>query len=243
MKVFVCSDVHGNIRALDAVLSLYRDIYPCEFLFLGDCIGYGPHPDACLDRILELPKARFLMGNHESALLDARERESMSEPAARMLNWSERILGGRYDGVIRERFEMEIETKDYYAVHSSPLEPEKWIYIVSEYLAEEMFLSRDFDLCFVGHTHIAALFAFEGGLVELVEGEPFHLADGNRYIVNPGSVGQPRDRDPRASCCLYDSIAGTITLFRCEYDIEAAVGEYEAAGVPDYLGKRLLTGS
>ncbi len=243
MKVFVCSDVHGNLRALDAVLSVYRDYYPCGFLFLGDCIGYGPHPDACLERILGLPEARFLMGNHESALLDARERENMSEPAARMLNWSERILGGKYDDVIKQKFEMEIETELYYAAHSSPLEPGEWSYLLSEFWANEAFLARDFDLCFVGHTHIPALFAFNDGQRELVVGEPFHLMKGNRYIVNPGSVGQPRDHDPRASCCLFDSAEGTIILLRCEYDIEATVEDYEAAGVPDYLGKRLLTGS
>ncbi len=243
MKVFVCSDVHGNIRALDAVLSIYRDIYPCDFLSLGDCIGYGPHPDACLDRIIQLPRALYLMGNHEWALLDARGRENMSEPAARMLNWSERTLDGRYDDVIRERFEMQIETKHYNAAHSSPIEPWKWIYLLSEFWANEVFLSKDFYLCFVGHTHIPALFAFNGGQRKLVEGEPFYLAPENRYIVNPGSVGQPRDLDPRASCCLYDSTDGTITLFRCEYDIEAAINDYEAAGVPDYLSKRLLTGS
>ena len=243
MKVFVCSDVHGNVRALDAVLSVYRDLYPCEFLFLGDCIGYGPHPDACLDRILELPKAQLLMGNHEWALLNVLERENMSEPAVRMLKWSERLLGGKYDDVIKQRFKMEIETEHYCAVHSSPLEPGEWSYLISEFWANEAFLSKDFNLCFVGHTHIPALFAFNGGLREIVVGEPFQLMQENRYIVNPGSVGQPRDRDPRASCCLYDSIEGTIILFRCEYDIEATVNEYEAAGVPDYLGKRLLTGS
>jgi diadenosine tetraphosphatase ApaH/serine/threonine PP2A family protein phosphatase len=243
LKVFVCSDVHGNVRALDAVLSVYRDLYPCEFLFLGDCIGYGPHPGACLDRILALPRSGYLMGNHEWALIDARERENMSEPAARMLNWSEEILGGKYDDIIRNRFGMEIETESYLAVHASPLEPEKWSYLISEFWANEAFAGRDFDLCFVGHTHIPALFTYDGGLQELADGEPFQLSPDNRYIVNPGSVGQPRDLDPRASCCLYDMIDGTITLFRCEYDIEKTVKEYDEAGVPEYLGRRLLTGS
>jgi diadenosine tetraphosphatase ApaH/serine/threonine PP2A family protein phosphatase len=242
VRIFVCSDVHGNVRALDAVLTIYRDVYPCEFLFLGDCIGYGPHPDACLERILAIPRASFLMGNHEWALLDVSERENMSEPAARMLNWSERILEGRYDDVIRRRFEMLIETEQYSAAHASPVNPEEWHYLLSEFWTDEVFMTKDFDLCFVGHTHIPAIFAFDGGQRMIVEGEPFHLHEGNRYIVNPGSVGQPRDGDPRASCCLCDTVDGTMIFFRCEYDIAATVDDYEAAGVPEYLSRRLLTG-
>ena len=242
MNLFVCSDVHGNVRALDAVLAIYRDLSPCHFLFLGDCIGYGIHPDACLDRILALPEASYAMGNHEWAFLHTGERENMTEAAARMLNWSEELLIGRYDDVIREKFVMTIEEDGYCAAHASPVRADEWPYLISEFWTDDVFRDADFEICFVGHTHIPALFSLEGGQKRFTEGEPISLRRSDRYIINPGSVGQPRDGDPRAACCFFDSGSGTVTLFRCEYDVEATVHDYEQAGVPEYLSYRLLSG-
>jgi diadenosine tetraphosphatase ApaH/serine/threonine PP2A family protein phosphatase len=243
VKTFVCGDVHGNLRALEAVLAVYRAAGAGELLFLGDCVGYGAHPDACLDVILGLPRARFVLGNHEAALLDARERSGMNPVAAEAIEWSTRRLPGRYLDAVRTRFAMVHERNGSIAVHSSPAHPEAWPYLFSEADAEDAFRARDFDLCFVAHTHEPVVYGASGGGRRLSAGEPFVLTPGERYIVNPGSVGQPRDGDPRASCCVHDAEAGTITVHRCVYDIEGEARDIAAAGLPQFLAERLFSGS
>ncbi len=243
MKLFVCSDIHGNARALAAVMGLYWKVRPERFLFLGDCVGYGAHPDTCLDVILNVPRSELVLGNHDSALLRERERGELNEIAAEALGWSQALLGGRYDEAIGRRFEMVHEDPRYLAVHGSPFRPEDWIYVFDRFEAEQAFLARDFELCFLGHTHSPAAYEFLAGEVALREGTPLELVSGRRYIVNPGSVGQPRDGDPRAACCLFDTDEGTITLHRCEYDVEAEARDIADAGLPGYLGERLLYGT
>jgi len=242
VKIFVCSDIHGNARALQAVLAVYRAESPCEFLFLGDCVGYGAHPDACLDIVSALPRATLVLGNHDAALLDAGERREMNEIAAEAIGWAETSLGGRYDDLIRRRFRLAHEDGRYLAVHASPFHPEEWPYLFGDTDVNEAFLARDFTVCFAGHTHVPALHGFAGGERPLVEGTMLSLDSGNRWIVNPGSVGQPRDGDPRAACCVFDPAAGTIVHHRCEYDVEAEAADIVAAGLPRALAERLLVG-
>jgi diadenosine tetraphosphatase ApaH/serine/threonine PP2A family protein phosphatase len=243
LRTFVCADIHGNARALQAVLAVYREVRDAEFLFLGDCVGYGAHPDACLDVILNLPRAHLILGNHESALIDTRARDDLNELAAEAIAWSRRMLEGKYLDAIRRRFTMRYGGPRYDAVHASPYHPEEWNYIFSGLDAEQAFFAGAFTLCFVGHTHTPALYAFGGGALILSEDVPFRLEPGGRYIVNPGSVGQPRDGDRRASCCVFDAEAGTITLHRCEYDVEAEARDIIDAGLPRLLGERLLLGA
>ncbi len=120
MKIFVCSDIHGNFRAFEAVLSEYRKGGPFEFLFLGDALGYGTHPDAVLDRLLGLPRSVLLFGNHEWSLVDRPKREEMNDIAAGSIVWSESMMEGRYDRRIGERFKLTAEGRGYIAAHSSP---------------------------------------------------------------------------------------------------------------------------
>jgi len=243
VKVFVCSDVHGNVRALQAVLEHYRRFPLMEFLFLGDCVGYGAHPDACLDIVLALPRARLVLGNHDAVLIHDLERSDLNDVAAEALDWSASFLDGRYDAVIRRRFRMEHEDGSNLAVHGSPYHPAEWVYIMSSLEAEQAFLARAFSVCFVGHTHTPAIHVFGKGERAFPEGEPVVLDPAERYIINPGSVGQPRDGDPRAACCLFDAGEGTITLLRCEYDIEAEARDIVEAGLPAVLGERLYCGA
>lgn len=167
----------------------------------------------------------------------------MSEFAAAALDWSEGMLSGRYRNAIRDMFKMEVDCGLYYAVHSSPSVPREWSYLYTSFDAEEAFSSRDFHIGFVGHTHIPAVFVSGKGEREFTEGDPFPVDPESRYIVNPGSVGQPRDLNRLASCCIVDTKEGTITLHRCPYDVEAEVCDFKRAGLPWYLADRLLSGS
>ena len=242
MKIFVCGDIHGNVRALDAVLTLYRRVYPCGFLFLGDCVGYGPHPDACLDRILNLPRSHLILGNHDAALFDRAERIHMNELAVQALFWSEQFLRGRFEAVIKERFAIDFSGDGFCAAHASPVHPEEWPYIFTSIDAGEIFFKRDFSICFIGHTHVQTIFSFRDGEKQLEDGETIELDPADRYIINPGSVGQPRDLDPRAACCVYDPELNTVSFHRCEYDVAAEVEDFVQAGLPEFLGRRLLEG-
>ncbi|MDD3642235.1 MAG: metallophosphoesterase family protein [Candidatus Krumholzibacteria bacterium] len=242
MKIFVCSDVHGNVRALDAALAVYREHAPCRLLFLGDAVGYGAHPDACLDRLLSLPRGQYLLGNHEWALLDPGERINLNETAAEAIAWTERELGGRYNDALLRLFHLTVRDPRFIAAHASPNEPEEWPYLHTEHGARAVFEAADFDLCFVGHTHVPVVYTSGGGPMELEPERPLLLDPSDRHIVNPGSVGQPRDGDPRASCCVYDPGERTVTLYRREYDIEAEADEMLSAGLPAFLAERLFSG-
>lgn len=243
MKYFICSDIHGNIRALEAVLAVYREHLPCSFLCLGDCIGYGPQSDACLESILDLPDSHFIMGNHEWAFLNRKERIHLHVLAADALNRSDKSLHGKFDKPIREGFRMKLNLDGLLAVHSSPDHPEDWPYIFTIIDAYGAFEKTDFDKCFIGHTHIPSIFTMQEGMKIFREGESVSLDRTDRYIINPGSVGQPRDRDPRAACCIFDSNEGSIAFFRCNYDVEAEFQDFLEAGFPPYLGERLLYGA
>ncbi len=243
MKIFVCSDIHGNFRALETVLSMYRDCRPVEFLFLGDAIGYGAHPDAVLDRILNLPRSVLLFGNHEWSLLDRSLHGEMNDIARDAILWSERMMEGKYDKRIRRRFLMRKECGLYIAAHASPTDPESWPYILTGEDAGGIFMNHDFRVCFIGHTHIPMVYTFNNGMMGMPEDGILRLDPGDRYIVNPGSVGQPRDGDSRASFCIFDPDRNTVSFKRCPYDVEAEAGDIVKAGLPPFLAGRLLEGS
>ncbi len=244
MKYFIISDIHSNVRALEAVMEAYREEYPCSMIFLGDCIGYGPHPNGCMQRILNIPDSKILMGNHEWALLHRLERRNLSQVALEALEWTDRVLSAEYHQAIRDRFMMTHRKGKLLAVHSSPSVPRDWNYIHTLYDARPAFTSEDFEVCLVGHTHVAGVFSFFSSKdFSPSDGEELILRPEERYIINPGSVGQPRDGDSRAAFCIYDTDDGKITFRRAEYDIAAAVEEFREAGLPEILGERLLIGA
>lgn len=243
MRIFVCADIHGNLRAFEEALRIYRKHSPCRFLFLGDSIGYGSHPDAVLDRILNLPDASLILGNHEWSLLDRDERRDMNDLAADAIEKTEKILDGRYNTNILRRFDLISVTDEYTAAHASPVIPELWTYVHSSAGAAEIFLEIDFHLCFIGHTHIPVVYNDEGRVEGFVPGEPMSIDPDKRYIINPGSVGQPRDGDHRASFCIYDTGERTLTFHRCDYDVEAEAAEIIEAGLPRFFADRLFSGT
>ena len=243
MKLFIFSDVHGNVRALDAVLAAWRKISPCRLLFLGDAVGYGAHPGACLDRLLALPRSSLIMGNHDWAVLDLSERENFRREAFTAIEWTANTLKGEYNDSFREKFDLTIENGEFSAAHGSPVHPEEFPYIFSVIDAEEVFRACDFSLCFVGHTHVPMVYTYTSGPKSLEPGKAFALDPSDRYIINPGSVGQPRDGDNRASFMIFDPEERTITLNRCEYDIEAEAKDIIDAGLLEWFTERLFTGS
>lgn len=241
MKILVCSDAHGNWRALRAVLEAYEREEHCDFLFLGDAVGYCAHPRECMDTLLSLPRARLVLGNHEAALLRSADPD-MNEYALEAIRWTKKQLGALYEASVREKFHLAIRDRDFFAVHASPSNPASWIYIFTDHEAEQAFISDSFDVCFVGHTHQPAAFVYGIGEIPFEEDEPVLLEMGKRYIFNVGSVGQPRDGDPRAAFAFFDTEKRIVKLSRVEYDVEAEAADIRRAGLPSFLAERLAIG-
>jgi diadenosine tetraphosphatase ApaH/serine/threonine PP2A family protein phosphatase len=238
-RTLIITDIHGNYDALCAVVA---DAGDAEAIWcLGDIVGYGAEPRACVDWVRD-HCAIVLSGNHDYAVFEPGILQDFNPNAAIAARWTFDQLAETDIHYLRSLPSL-IERDDAVLAHGSPADP-IWTYILSVVDANEAFLAFTGNRCFVGHTHVAACYAQLDEAVYRVPLEyamPFSLIDG-RYIVNPGSVGQPRDRDPRAAYCWYDAASGEVEWRRVAYDIEAAQEKIHAAGLPERLAARLARG-
>lgn len=242
MNLFVCSDIHGNLLALREVLKVYRRHMPCDFLCLGDVVGYGPDSAECFEELMRIQVANYIMGNHEAALID-RQREYELNSLARMAIRETRIqLGGRFDRFIEDNFKLTLTTSGFTASHGSPLSPDDFYYVFNAKEAAKVFDCGDSFIFFLGHTHVPAIIDSDGHFLTVSDSGTFKLEEKRRYVINPGSVGQPRDNDPRASCCFYSSESRLVYYYKLEYDVEAEYKRYLRANFPVSLAKRLFMG-
>jgi diadenosine tetraphosphatase ApaH/serine/threonine PP2A family protein phosphatase len=217
-----------------------------EVLCLGDLVGYGADPVACVERVGERASA-MVAGNHEHGalgLLDLRWFNPWARAAAR---WTgEQLDDGHRDYLTGLPLIRTVE--DATLVHASPRSPEEWDYLVSAEDGLEVFGDFDTRLCFVGHSHLPGVWSVGSGgpdhcgRLDRPEAR-VHLDDGRRYVINVGSVGQPRDRDPRACYAIWDREARSVTIRRVPYDHAAAAAKILAAGLPRALADRLAHGS
>lgn len=235
----VISDIHGNLEALEAVL---RDV-PGEVetvYCLGDVIGYGANPDECCEvvRSLGMPT---ISGNHDLAVTDLGTDLNWFNPtAAAAVMWTREHLGPENAEFLRTRPRM-MQTREALFVHGSVRDPDE--YIINKTSAQEnlAILKGEYPgipICFFGHTHVKTVVPSPNGV--MTDGDTLDLTSGGPYLVNPGSVGQPRDGDTFASYVLRD---GERVIYRfVEYDIERAQAKIRAAGLPDMLADRLAVG-
>lgn len=251
MRLGVISDVHGNRLALEATLRTLDEAGIDRLVCLGDVVGYGPDPEACLDLVLERDPV-IVLGNHEEALLDPALGGGFREIAREAIDWTRRRLRtirpdlleriGAFPG-------MAYIGSAVMCVHDSPI-PGGARYLVNEAAALDAFLGVDVPICLVGHTHLPAGFRWRPGAespgVESVRGASLRTARldaTQRWIINPGSVGQPRDGDPRASFAIIDLADGVVSWERVAYDIEAAQRRALASGLPARTAERLALGA
>ncbi len=243
MRYAVFSDVHGNLEALETVLAdagrQRADVYLC----LGDTVGYGPDPNECASRVESLG-GPALVGNHDLAALGALDTSAFSPLAHAAIEWTIGMVTAetrRWLGTLPHR----IDDRMFLAVHGSPRDPiEEYILDLPTSLA--IFSEYPFSLCLAGHSHIPGAFVLEtdGTLSarSLPAGEPVRLARTSRYIVNAGSVGQPRDGDPRACYLLMETKPRTVTLRRLAYPFAATQEKMAVRGLPAPLAERLALG-
>jgi diadenosine tetraphosphatase ApaH/serine/threonine PP2A family protein phosphatase len=239
--VAILSDVHANLEALLTVRDHARRLGADEVWVLGDLVGYGADPAPVLDIVKEMG-TRVLCGNHDLAAIERFDVSWFNDAAAQAIRWTQEQLGEKGNEYLSS---LEPRLDDgALLVHGSVRDPVAE-YVVDVVSAGASFRDGSFDLCFFGHTHLPSVFALEGERVTgamLSEGDPIRLRTGVRYLLNPGSVGQPRDGDPRASFMLYDDGVPEAVVHRVPYPVERAQEKIVAAGLPRWLAERLSIG-
>jgi predicted phosphodiesterase len=242
MRVAICTDIHGNRQAFEAVIAA-AEAAGCEELWcLGDLVGYGAEPDACVALARERC-AICLAGNHDLAVIGKLDLDEFSRGAALAARWTQEVIAED-----TREFLLGLEPSGTGAgiglFHASPRDP-IWEYVLSALTAELCFDATDFRVSLIGHSHVALSFHRPEGEpasgTTRREGTELDLATGE-WLVNPGSTGQPRDGDPRAAWLELDVAAKTAVYRRAEYDIGAAQAAIRAARLPESLAERLQYG-
>lgn len=242
MSALVISDVHANLEALEAVLADAGQRGYDEVWFLGDAVGYGPDPNACVERLRALQPRVWLAGNHDWAALGRLDLAAFNPEARLATEWTQAQLLPEVRALL-EGFSPRMDDLEQGLtwVHGSPKHP-VWEYILDSSVAAAGFEAFRTDLCCFGHTHVPMLYAEGLDGVERCRpapGQPLNLEAGTRYLLNPGSVGQPRDGDPRAAYALVDLDARKATIHRVDYPIERVQEKILAADLPPRLALRL----
>ena len=242
MLTAIISDIHGNLEALDAVHRAATERGVDSWACLGDIVGYGADPQPCLQRIRATTE-QILRGNHDAAVAGTQSLDGFNPVAREAALWTASQLTST-ERELLATLPLELERDGVLLVHSEPGNPEAWEYVYSAIEAREALAATDAHICFVGHTHCPLACVQAGGAVSSMEmsGNTIELADHLRYLFNVGSVGQPRDGDPRACFVLWDSDAKTVEFQRVCYDVEAARRKILDADLPQFLADRLLSG-
>ena len=236
----ILSDIHSNLEALVAVLEAAERAGATSYVCLGDVVGYGADPVEAI-RLVEEHDCVTVLGNHDRAAIEPGAEMGMNDWAREATLWTREHLGdhgARYLSALPLTAELDVAV----LVHATPATPERWGYIIGEGDAASAFPHFVGPLCLVGHTHSPAFFEETNGGARFVGDGTLELVEGRRYIVNVGSVGQPRDGDPRAAFALLDGEEGTIRVVRVDYDVETARQKIMEAGLPRQLGDRLRDG-
>ncbi len=247
MRVAALTDIHANLPAFEAVLDAIDDSGADEVWCLGDVIGYGAEPDECADLVRERCDV-CLVGNHDLAVLGALDVAAFSEAAAAAVSWTRAHVAERTLESLRD-LEPAGERAGVGLFHASPRDP-VWEYVLSAEQADACLDVQSERIALIGHSHVSLFF------VRPTRDEPEDQVRGSQagddtlldtrvgqWLINPGSVGQPRDGDPRAAWLELDTEAGTARFHRVGYDVERAAASIVAAGLPRRLADRLRVGS
>jgi predicted phosphodiesterase len=256
LRLAIISDIHANLPALEAVLASIEEAAVDELWCLGDVVGYGAQPDECA-RLVSEHCSLCLVGNHDLAVLDERDVSAFSPAAAAAVRWTQ-------DNATQQTLDFLAgldpadESRDVALYHASPRDP-VWEYVLWPDQAAECIGIQASRVSLVGHSHVALFFVMsDDNLPAVVPGEAVELPDAargaqagsgttldltkGRWLINPGSVGQPRDGDPRAAWLELDTDSWQATYHRVEYEIDRAADAITATELPDHLARRLYVG-
>lgn len=241
MRILILSDIHANLSALEAVLAAAGEVDAAWCL--GDLVGYGPSPNECVARVRQLPNLLCVQGNHDAAAVGSLPLDSFNAEARKTIDWLKHNMDAETSDFLTG-LPAHVRWDQFTLVHASPRQP------ILEYLldvraAEENFAYFETDYCLVGHTHIPVVFQLNADEPRAHMGIPVPDTSNAlqpRAIINPGSVGQPRDRDPRAAFALLDSESGRWEYRRVDYDIVSVQKRMQAAHLPERHIARLSSG-
>lgn len=221
-KIALISDVHANLTALTAVMKKLDEAKPDVWVCLGDIVGYGPNPSECIDVIRERGMI-CVLGNHDAGVCGKMPLKHFRSPNRRLIEMSQEMISKEQKSWL-SNLPLTINSmeSDFLAAHASPERPEEWQYLESAFKVRELLPTIDQQFCFIGHTHRSAFVSDTIGLTELKKG--------HKYLINPGSVGQPRDGDARASCGILDTDELSYKNIRVPFDVAYVVAQLEELG-------------
>lgn len=241
MRWGIFSDVHANLEACQAVIKAYQGQRIDSYLCLGDVVGYGADPLKCIKLVRDIAQVT-IAGNHDWACCNLFPTEYFNPWARQAISWTRKIIGSAEIDFLSS-LNLYYEGEDFSAVHGTLDAPQDFKYLFDFFQARDNFRLMPKTLCFLGHTHQAGVFIEEReGRIVWQNQETIKLQNGCRYIVNVGSVGQPRDATTLAGFCIYDSAERKIFIKRTAYDIKSAQKKIVAAGLPSFLAARLSQG-
>ena len=239
MKYAIIADIHANLEAFQVVLEDIKEQKCTHVACLGDVVGYNANPKECLDivRGMDIPCVK---GNHDEYCSSEDNLEGFNPHAAEAVNWTRKQLTAEDREWLRDLKYLRL-VASFSIVHATLDVPQRWGYVFDKLAAAASFTYQNTSVCFFGHTHVPAAFIRDsqvrGGTYSKFKVEP-----GRKYFINVGSVGQPRDGDPKAKYVVYDMDEGSIELRKLDYDIPGAQKKILAAGLPPRLAERLAVG-
>jgi len=240
-RIGIFSDIHGNLQALQAVFRTFEEQEHVDRYFCcGDIVGYGGNPNECVD-LIRAKQCPVVAGNHDHAALGLTDTSYFNEIAKAAITWTGQVLTPDNTEFLRA-MPMQIVAENLLIVHASPKDPEAWNYILTLGDARVNFEHFQQDFCFVGHSHQPFIIEYSAGNLSCPSNPQIAVVSGRRYLVNVGSVGQPRDGNPSAAYAILDRKAETLEIKRVEYDLDAAQKAIRDQGLPPQLAERLSHG-
>ncbi|MBI5874059.1 MAG: metallophosphoesterase family protein [Candidatus Omnitrophica bacterium] len=240
MRYAVFSDVHSNLEAFEAVLEAAHKSHIDQYLFLGDIVGYGANPCECIAHLRKLCPL-IVAGNHDWGVVGMTDLDYFNEEARASLVWTKEAIA-EADRIFLSQLKLVQESVRFCIVHGTLSHPEEFDYMTDGQRAAKTFYLLEQEVCFVGHSHRPGVFVDDTEKIYYQVPKRLDIVKGRRYIVNDGSIGQPRDGDWRACFCIYDDNASTIEFRRVEYNIHEAQKKILEAGLPRILADRLSIG-
>jgi putative phosphoesterase len=236
MTVGILSDIHGNLEAFTRALEFLKEAEVDKIFCLGDIVGYGPNPNECVDLVKENCEV-VLMGNHDYAAIGLANIEYFNEYAKMSTYWTQDNLSSENIEYLKS-LPFSYAHNKIHLVHASPKNPSNWDYVLSVSDSVKQLKEFDEQICFFGHSHVPIIFSN----VNYFRNKDFLFQKNEKYLVNVGSVGQPRDGDPRSCLVVYDDENNKIEYIRLDYEIQKTYNKIINAGLPVFLAERLLKG-
>jgi len=240
MRYAIFSDVHSNLEAFTAVVEFYRNQRVDEFIFLGDIVGYGADPCECVSILKDLG-AVSLCGNHDLVMVDKFDLNYFNPNAIAAVRWTKPRLREE-DKEFLSLLPLMQEKEDFVCVHGSLDRPAEFRYVKNSDDAAKNFSILEKKILFVGHSHYQWVCESSADMITENTDEVIKISPRSRYIINVGSIGQPRDGDWRAPACIYDTDEEKVSFTRIAYDVETAAKKIVDAGLPSALAMRLFKG-